>query len=574
MLNQPPTPPHIQTTMRDILRFLKLIRRHWGVLSKATLSGILLTLLSMPVPYLTRVLVDRVLPTRNQELLYLILILIFLITVLGAFGRLLRNCFTTRIGIGMGLDLKFKFYHHLQSLSFAFFDRRQTGELLARFEDIDASLANTVGLLDKMVMSGLSLLIFPPILLHLDGRLALLSLAVLPVDAYVFIRMAERIARTSRSLTEKNTEVSARSYESLSGIRTVQATGIEKRTFDRLKHLLLGLRHLSLKRTRLQETSVFIAILLGATAQLLYGWYGWTRILDGHLTLGNYLAFMMYVGYLYAPVKQIVGLSGDLQIAGVHLCRFFEIYDIIPGIQDVPGAQELPPVRGEIRFHRVTFGYNGTDPILRDLDVTIRPGELTALIGSSGVGKTTFAHLIPRFYDPHSGDIHIDGHRIRQVRLNSLRRQIAFVQQEPFLFSGTILENITLAKPSATQEEMERAVLCAHAQTFIQKLENGYDTQVGERGVQLSQGQKQRIALARVLLQEAPILILDEATSAVDEETELRIYDALRERRRGKTTLLIAHRPSTIRYADRTLMLDAARIAERGTHMKPAMGSL
>lgn len=552
--------------MHDILRFLKLIRKHWRLLSEAVISGILLTFLSIPIPYLTKVLIDDVFPNRDRGLLYFILILIFVVTVLGAFGDLLRSYFTTSIGIGMGLDIKFRFYRHLQSLSFAFFDKRETGELLARFEDIDASLANTVGLIDKMAMSLLSLLIFPPILFYINWRLALLSLIVLPIDGYVFLRMAARIARASKSLAERSADVSARSYESLSGIRTVQSIGIERLIFDRLKRLLLNLRHLNLKLTLLQEASDFIAFFLGAAAGLLYGWYGWTQILDGKLTLGNYLAFIMYVGYLYGPVKGIVGLSGDIQIALVHIGRFFEIYDALPEIKDTSHAGELTSVHGEIRFHHVTFGYDGSDPVLRDLDITIRAHESVALVGRSGIGKTTFAYLIPRFYDPQSGDLTIDGHSIREVKLKSLRRQIGFVRQDPFLFCGTVFDNIALGRPDARRQEVEDAAARANIHEFIRKLPKGYHTEVGERGVQLSQGQKQRIALARVLLLDAPILILDEATSALDTETELKIQRSLQEVRKGRTTILIAHRLSTIRDADRILVLDEGRIVEDGTH--------
>jgi len=535
-------------------------------MTEAMLISIVLSLLSIPVPYFTKILVDDVFPNRDRGLLFFVLLLLLSISIFSGFISLLRTYFTLNVSTRMGLNILFKFYTHLQALDYSFYDRREIGEVLSRFTDVRESTGRTVQLVETTVMNLLTIFIFAPILVYINWKLALLSLAVLPFDSMILAYTNKYVKRTTKTLAAKNANISAKNYESFLGIRTIQSMVLQESVFKRIRGLILDERRLNIRLGLFQGISNYSVNVLRSVGVFLYSWYGWTQILDGRLTLGTFLAFGMYAGYLYTPIQRIIGITRDLQVALVHANRFFELYDLTPKIRDLPHAHKLPPVKGRIGFHNVSFSYDGRDPVLQNIDIEIAAGQTVALVGKSGVGKTTFVQLIPRFYEPQSGTITIDGYDIREVKLESLRRQIGFVHQEPFLFYGTIFENITFGKPDATQWEVKHAAKVANAHEFIKQLPQGYETKVGERGVQLSQGQKQRIALARVLLLNTPILILDEAISAVDSESELRILQALKEIREDKTIIVIAHRLSTIRYADQILLLDGGRIAEIGTH--------
>jgi len=552
--------------MKQILRILQLLRPYWKFITEAMLISILLSLLSVPVPYFTKILVDDVFPNKDRGLLFFVLILVLSISIFSGFISLLRSYFTLNLSTRMGLNILFKFYCHLQSLDYSFYDRREIGEVLSRFTDVRESTGRTVQLVETTVMNLLTIFIFAPILVYINWKLALLSLAVLPFYSMIFAYTNKYVRRTTKTLAAKNANISAKNYESFLGIRTIQSMVLQESVFKRIRSLILDERRLNIRLGLFQGISNYSINVLRAVGVFLYSWYGWTQILDGRLTLGTFLAFGMYAGYLYGPIQRIIGITRDLQVTLVHANRFFELYDLTPKIRNFPHAHELPSVRGKIGFHNVTFSYDGSDPVLQNIDIEIAAGQTVALVGKSGVGKTTFVQLIPRFYEPQSGTITIDGYDIREVKLESLRRQIGFVHQEPFLFYGTIFENITFGKPDATQWEVKQVAKVANAHEFIKQLPHGYETQVGERGVQLSQGQKQRIALARVLLLNTPILILDEAISAVDSESELKILQALKEIRENKTTIVIAHRLSTIKNADQILVLDGGRIAEIGTH--------
>ncbi len=419
-------------------------------------------------------------------------------------------------------------------------------------------------------MNTLQLLIFPPILLYINWKLALLSLAVLPFDTVLIIVSKKYLSRVSKKVTEASAELSAKSYESLSGIRTVQALGLEAAFYHKLRGLFLNVSKLQIRSTHLSGGFGFVGALVKTAGTLAYGWYGWTQVLNGNLSLGSYMAFSGYVGYLYGPIGNLIGLVGQVEMALVRINRFFEVYDLRPEIQDRPNMPALPQVRGEIGFHDVSFSYQEDQPVLRHISLHIPAQATIALVGKSGAGKSTLAKLIPRFYDPQEGYVSIDGYDIRNYRLKSIRQQVGFAMQGSTLFQGSILDNLTFGY-DIPMRDVQDATQAAYIHDFIVSLPEGYETLVGEQGAQMSEGQKQRIALSRVLLMDTPILILDEPTAALDMESEYHIQEALKTVRKGRTTIIIAHRLSTIQNADEIVVLDEGKIAERGTHEWLAM---
>lgn len=478
---------------------------------------------------------------------------------------LLSSFFGSYVSVNMSLDFRSRFYTHIQSLDFGFFDNRQTGEVLSRFGDMDSSIDSTIGMINSLIMNVLQLLIFPPILLYINWKLALLSLAVLPFDSILILISKKHLRRVSQKLTEASADLSAISYESLAGIRTVQALGREAAFYDKVRDHIIEVSRLRIKSTLMSGGFGFASLIVTTMGTLAYGWYGWTQVLQGDLSLGSYLAFSAYVGYLYGPIENLIGLVQQVELSLVRINRFFEIYELRPEIQDRPNMPTLPKIQGEVRFYNVTFCYQEEQPVLKKIDLSIPAKTTIALIGKSGSGKSTLAKLVPRFYDPQEGYISIDGYDIRRHRLKSLRRQVGFAMQGSTLFHGSVLENLTFGQDIPFRDVQEAAQM-AYIDDFICSLPEGYNTLVGEQGSQISEGQKQRIALARVLLMDTPILILDEPTAALDSESEDHIRKALKTVRMGRTTIIIAHRLTTIQNADEIVVLDEGRFIEHGTH--------
>ena len=551
--------------MRQIFKIIKMLRPYWRFIFQSLLVGIMVMFLRIPGPYITKVLIDDVYPHKDYTLLTFILIIGAVLSTGLGFTGLLSTYFGRYVGVNMGLDFKSRFYSHVQSLDFSFFDNRQTGEILSRFRDMDRSINSTIGMINSLIMNTLQLLIFPPILLYINWKLALISLAVLPFDTVLIMVSKKYLSRVSKKLTEASAESSAKSYESLSGIRTVQALGLEAAFYHKIRDIFLNVATLRISSTHLSGGFGFIGSLVKTAGTLAYGWYGWTQVLNGNLSLGSYMAFSGYVGYLYGPIGNLIGLVGQVEMALVRINRFFEVYDLRPEIQDHSDMPVLPQVRGEIRFHDVSFSYQEDQPVLRHIELHISAQTTIALVGKSGSGKSTLAKLIPRFYDPQEGYVSIDGYDIRNYRLKSIRQQVGFAMQGSTLFQGSILDNLTFGH-DIPMRDVQDATQAAYIHDFIASLPEGYETLVGEQGAQMSEGQKQRIALSRVLLMDTPILILDEPTAALDMESEYHIQEALKTVRQGRTTIIIAHRLSTIQNADEILVLDEGQIAERGTH--------
>ena len=550
--------------MNEIVQIIRLLRPYWRYIAQSLLVGVFVLLLQIPGPYFTKVLIDDVYPHKDWNLLAFALLLGAAVSTGLGGVRFLSSYFGQCVGVRLGFDFQSLFYRHVQSLDFSFFDQRETGEILSRFRDMRSSISSVIRIINTFIMNSLQLLIFPPILFYINWKLALISLAVLPFDTLLVVITRKYMRRFSERIAERSAELSAKNYESLNGIRTVQALGLEARFYEKLEGLFTVVADLRVRSALFSGGSGFVGGLINTSGTLAYSWYGWAQVLSGNLSLGSFMAFTAYVGFLYGPIKNLIGLIRSVELTLVHINRFFAIYHIRPDIQDDPKAPPLAITAGQVEFNELSFSYDGQHAVLRRINLVIEAGTTTALVGRSGSGKSTLAKLVPRFYDPTEGRVAIDGQDIRAFRLQSLRRQIGFALQGSTL-QGSIKENLAFnqAIPLRTIEEAARA---AYIHDFISTLPEGYDTLVGEQGVKFSEGQRQRIALARVLLMDTPILILDEPTSALDAESEYHIHEALKTVQEGRTTIIVAHRLSTIRAADQIVVLENGSVAEQGTH--------
>jgi ATP-binding cassette subfamily B protein/subfamily B ATP-binding cassette protein MsbA len=468
-------------------------------------------------------------------------------------------------GQRMVTDLRADVYAHLQRLSLGFHGRQRVGDLIHRV------LADTFSV-QSLVMNGVlptvsaatMLVGVAVVMARLDAGLAALALALVPMLGVALVLMGRRIKGAATQAREQEGTIYALAQEGLSSIPVIQAFTRE----EEMTRRFVGASRSSLRAfLRLYAMQTFsggaVGVLLGVgTSGLLFA--GALGVLDGTITVGTLLVFLAYLRSLYAPVSSLVESWGMIRAAEASADRVFDLLATAPQIADRPGALPLPPVRGRVAFERVAFAYEPGHPILEDVSVVCEPGETLAIVGPTGVGKTTLAALILRFLDPTAGRVTIDGHDLRDVTLRSLRSQVSLVLQEPLLFSTTVRENIAIGRPGADPEAVVDAARRAGAHAFITRLPQGYDTPLGERGVRLSGGERQRIALARAFLKDAPILVLDEPTSALDAETEALVVERMTALAAGRTTIVIAHRLSTVRGADTVLVLDEGRVAEQG----------
>ena len=478
-----------------------------------------------------------------------------------------RRLIAGKVSLAVEFDLRQRFYEHLQKLELGFFDTQQTGQLMSRATVDLQSIRFFLGYgLIWVSQSALTILFAAVAMVVLDPLLALLALAPVPFLVATATRYSRRNRPAEQEVQQRVGEVTAYAEESISGIRIVKAFARERHMLDRFRHSVNRVFEQSMVSARLQ--SFYTPLMgflpnLGLAAVLLVGG---NQVINGDIKAGELAAFVSYIAMLSGPVRWL-GMSLSMaQRATASGNRMFEILDREPSMQSPPGAPLLPEGRGRVSLQRVTLRYDGAEPALTGIDLEVEPGRTVALVGPTASGKTSLVGLLARLYDPSEGRVVIDGADIKEVDLASLRRGIAFVADDSFLFSDTVAANITYARPEATQAQVEAAARRAQAHDFITQLPDGYETVVGERGLTLSGGQRQRVAIARALLAEPRILILDDATSSVDARTEAQIKAGLREAMEGRTTFIVAHRLSTISLADEIVVLDRGRIVDRGTH--------
>ena len=548
-----------------MLRYAKPYRLRMAI---AAVLLILTTVLELIPPYLTKVMIDDVLQSGGREALLLTVVAGLGATMLMmAIMQAVRGYIGAWVGSKLMGDIRRDIYHSLMKLSLAFFDRRQTSQFISRVNNDAESMRQfmTDGVI-YVCGETLRIVAVFVILLSMDWQLALLALLPMPImlvaSMKIWPKIGRRLYQQWRSIFRLNTLVG----DSLQGIRVIKAFGREGEETSRY-----GIANAEVIRNNVKTEGMwqFIFPAFGFIAGLstLLIWYiGGSKVLGAELQLGTLIAMIAYLGMLFGPLQwfsQMISWAGNA-MAAAH--RVFEIMDTPPDVPDA--AQPISPglIKGEVQFAGVTYGYEKHHPVLKTVDLHVQPGEMIGLVGHSGAGKSTFINLLCRFYDTDEGEIHIDGVPIRDIAQSELRSQIGVVLQETFLFDGSIADNIAYSKPDATPEEIMRAAKVANAHDFIVKMPDGYDTRVGERGHKLSGGEKQRVAIARAIIHNPRILILDEATASVDTETERQIQEAISRLIRGRTTFAIAHRLSTLRGADRLVVLDQGKIVEVGTH--------
>ncbi|MBE0477716.1 ABC transporter ATP-binding protein [Candidatus Aerophobetes bacterium] len=554
---------------RTTYRLFRYFRAYWGYLAFGIVCTVITTLVTLAVPWVVgKDLIDSViLEGKDLSLLNLIAIGLFVLFVIKGFASFGQMYLISRVTYSVAADLRSSAYEHLQRLSLSFYKKRRTGEIMSRLtNDVDVIQNAFINEMSNFFGNFLLLIGVLAFIFYIHWQLSLFVLILIPVLSFTVSKFSLLIRKSSSSIQGKMADISSILQETIVGVEVIKSFTSEKREIERFREENIKNLTLSLKRSRMLALLTPLIEILSLAGLISILWYGGREVIRGALTMGELVAFLGYIGLVIHPLSQVSRVFGVYQQALASAERVFEILDTEPEVKELLKAKELPPVKGHIQLRDVCFAYDENGIILENINLEVNPGERIALVGPSGVGKTTLVSLIPRFYDPTSGSISIDGYSIREVKLSSLRKQIGIVPQETVLFSGSIRDNIAYSKIEATDEEIVEAAKRANAHNFIVALDKGYDTQVGERGVKLSVGQKQRIAIARAVLMDPRILILDEATSAVDTQSEILIREALDVLMKDKTTFIIAHRLSTIQGANRIVVLDGGKVKEIGSH--------
>jgi subfamily B ATP-binding cassette protein MsbA len=536
----------------------------------AVFFGLIRYLIPLALPWAVKILVDDYLPLAgappHAQLHWLMGGLCALYVLYGLVSYW-RSYLSGRAGHRVIFDLRQALYLHVQRMSLSFFDRRQIGGVVSRMTTDIASAQNFVGAaFVNTIMDLFCVALIIAVLFIAHVKLAWVSLAVLPFYAILSHTLQRRIREKSRTMHHQLQEIAGQLHEQFAGISTIQSFTQEEAEAAEFRDQSEAYFDTVMGSVKLQSIALGVTGFLTALGPILVLWVGAAEVWAGRLSVGTLIAFYSYLGMLYQPIQRLTELNLILANSLAAMDRIFEVFDTYSEVQERPAARTLSRVEGTVAFEQVRFQYEGRALVLGGLDLLIPAGTTVALVGPSGAGKSTLVKLLPRFYDVTGGRITIDGADIREATLKSLRQQIAIVAQEPILFSGTIAENLRYGKPEATKEALRAAAQAAFAEDFITQLPEGYETQIGERGVRLSGGQKQRLAIARAFLKDAPLLILDEPTSALDPESEELVKQALLRLLKGRTALIIAHRLSTIQHADRVLVLNEGRIIEQGRH--------
>lgn len=558
--------------LKRFKQFVSFYKPYAGWFFADMACALLMSAIALVVPLGVRTITEDVLAqgmaSPQGRILRLGLIL-FLLVIVQALCQYFLDYQGHHMGAKMERDMRAQLFRHCQGMSFSFYDTHKVGELMSRITADSLSLAEFFHHFpEDVVVNAIQLLGATVILFHINWKVTLALLALLPFMAaytlYYSKKMREALAQGRRRAGDINAQVE----DSLSGVRVVQSftnEGVEEEKFDRQNQRFLESR----RRGYQGEARLYCG--MDAFANLLpiaVAVFGGLAIWAGAMKLPDLVLFMLYVNYFSAPVRSLANTSRLLQEGATSFARYWELMDMSPEIQDSPEARELPKVKGDLELRDVSFSYNGGASVFHGLNLSIKAGEYVALVGASGVGKTTLCSLIPRFYQVQKGQVLLDGLPVEKAALRSLRQNIGMVQQDVYLFAGTIGENIAYGRPGCTQEEIIAAAQKAGAHEFIQKLPQGYDTDVGPHGVRLSGGQQQRVSIARVFLKDPPILIFDEATSALDAHSERVVQESLERLAQRRTTLVIAHRLSTVRKAGRILVLDENGVCEQGTHQE------
>lgn len=549
------------------LRILSYIKPYMHRLLFAMVCTIMAAAGNLYIPWIIKDMIDEVLADKNGTMLNWIaasIIAIFIVRGLFWYGQ---NYLMSYVGQSVIIDIRAAVFKKLQRLSVSFYDKNKTGTIMSYVtNDVNALQSAMVENTIEMITEGFILIGSVVAMIYLDWRLTLFTVCTFPVVLWFMEFFGKKIRKTGGRIQECTADITSVLQESVASARVIKSFVREDYEVDRFDVENKANFRANMKNAQLMATLTPVVELVAAIGVTMIIWYGGNNVINGTITAGSLVAFLTYAVNISNPIKRLTRVIGNIQKALAAAQRVFMIIDMPEEIAESRDAKQLPEVSGKVEFQNVSFAYNDKGNVITDLSFSVKPGEVIAIVGPSGAGKSTIANLLPRFYDVNKGDIKIDGHSVREVTLDSLREQVGIVLQETMLFNGSVYNNILYGRLDATKEEIEAAAKAANAHDFIMQLTDGYETKLGDRGVNLSGGQRQRIAIARAILKNPRILILDEATSALDTESERVVQEALDRLMVGRTSFIIAHRLSTVKNADKILVLEKGNLVESGTH--------
>ncbi len=549
------------------LRILSYIKPYMHRLIFAMFCTIMAAAGNLYIPWIIKDMIDEVLADKNGTMLNWIaasIIAIFVVRGLFWYGQ---NYLMSYVGQSVIIDIRAAVFKKLQRLSVSFYDKNKTGTIMSYVtNDVNALQSAMVENTIEMITEGFILIGSVVAMIYLDWRLTLFTVCTFPVVLWFMEFFGKKIRKTGGRIQECTADITSVLQESVASARVIKSFVREDYEVDRFDVENKANFRANMKNAQLMATLTPVVELVAAIGVTMIIWYGGNNVINGTITAGSLVAFLTYAVNISNPIKRLTRVIGNIQKALAAAQRVFMIIDMPEEIAESRDAKQLPEVSGKVEFQNVSFAYNDKGNVITDLSFSVKPGEVIAIVGPSGAGKSTIANLLPRFYDVNKGDIKIDGHSVREVTLDSLREQVGIVPQETMLFNGSVYNNILYGRLDATKEEIEAAAKAANAHDFIMQLTDGYETKLGDRGVNLSGGQRQRIAIARAILKNPRILILDEATSALDTESERVVQEALDRLMVGRTSFVIAHRLSTVKNADKILVLEKGNLVESGTH--------
>ena len=549
------------------LRILSYIKPYMHRLIFAMFCTIMAAAGNLYIPWIIKDMIDEVLADKNGTMLNWIaasIIAIFVVRGLFWYGQ---NYLMSYVGQSVIIDIRAAVFKKLQRLSVSFYDKNKTGTIMSYVtNDVNALQSAMVENTIEMITEGFILIGSVVAMIYLDWRLTLFTVCTFPVVLWFMEFFGKKIRKTGGRIQECTADITSVLQESVASARVIKSFVREDYEVDRFDVENRANFRANMKNAQLMATLTPVVELVAAIGVTMIIWYGGNNVINGTITAGSLVAFLTYAVNISNPIKRLTRVIGNIQKALAAAQRVFMIIDMPEEIAESRDAKQLPEVIGKVEFQNVSFAYNDKGNVITDLSFSVKPGEVIAIVGPSGAGKSTIANLLPRFYDVNKGDIKIDGHSVREVTLDSLREQVGIVPQETMLFNGSVYNNILYGRLDATKEEIEAAAKAANAHDFIMQLTDGYETKLGDRGVNLSGGQRQRIAIARAILKNPRILILDEATSALDTESERVVQEALDRLMVGRTSFVIAHRLSTVKNADKILVLEKGNLVESGTH--------
>lgn len=553
--------------MNLYFRALKYIKPYWKRGLAAGICTIIAAGGTAYLPFVIKDMVDQVLSEKNTTMLNWIVLSIVVVFVIRGIAYYGQSYLMNYVGQRVIIDIRKAVFEKLQRLSMSFYDKHKTGTIMSYVtNDVSALQSAMVDNVVEMITETVILVASIVMMIYLDWKLFLVTFATFPVVLFFIDSFGKRIRKSGSRIQEAAADITSVLQEVASSPRVIKSfvrEGYEVDRFDKenMNNFRANMKYAQLSST-LTPTIEFVAA-IGVSIIL---WYGGNSVINGSITAGSLVAFLTYAVNISNPIKRLSRVIGNIQKALAAAQRVFDVLDLPEVIKNAPDAKALPKVKGDVRFNDVSFAYNENEEVLSHVSFEVKPGEMIAFVGPSGAGKSTVASLLPRFYDATNGSITIDGQDIRKVTLDSLREQVGIVPQETVLFNGSVYDNILYGRLDATREEVEAAAKAANAHDFIMQLPNGYETMLGDRGMNISGGQRQRISIARAILKNPQILILDEATSALDTESERVVQEALDRLMVGRTSFVIAHRLSTIKNADKIMVLEKGQLIEQGNH--------